>query len=202
MGNTRKTPLGGFDAIDRLDQAPSSGRQKTHEIDANYGSGHSSSGTYARVTAPDVVRLPAHVPTLPAPTPLIRARPVRRSLSAWDFESNADLPPSSSLSGALLDLAREVHDGLADDGAIEVLDQAPALTDDELEAILGGGDRVLHRAGRAADIVRLGLEPREAFMLALVDGASSVEELADVSGLGRSIALQVLVALQRGGALR
>jgi DNA-binding IclR family transcriptional regulator len=39
-------------------------------------------------------------------------------------------------------------------------------------------------------------------MLALVDGASSVEELADISGLGRSTTLQVLVALQRGGALR
>jgi hypothetical protein len=202
MGNARKTPLGGFDAIDWLDQAPPSGRQKTHEIDTHYGSGHSSSGTYARVTIPDGLPRAAHVPTLPAPTPVLRARPIRRALSAWDFDSNADLPPSSSLSGALLDLAREVDDGLVDDGAIEVLDQAPALTDDELEAILGGGGRVLRRVGRAADIVRLGLEPREAFMLALVDGASSVEELADVSGLGRSVALQVLVALQRGGALR
>jgi hypothetical protein len=130
-------------------------------------------------------------------------RPVRRALRAWDFEVGADLAPSSSLSGALLDLARaSLDDGLADDGAIEILDQSPALTDDELEAILGGRDRILHRVGRAADIVRLGLEPREAFMLALVDGASSVEELADISGLGRSTTLQVLVALQRGGALR
>jgi hypothetical protein len=203
MVNARKTPLGGFDAIDWMDQAPSSGRQKTHEIDALFGSAHASSGTYPRVTMPDVARRPAHVPTLPAPTPLLRARPARRAVMSWDFDEAADLP-SSSLSGALLDLAREALDhGLADDdGAIEILDQAPALADDELEAILGGTDRVLRRVGRAADIVRLGLEPREAFMLALVDGASTVEELADISGFGRSAALQVLVALQRGGALR
>jgi hypothetical protein len=202
MGNARKTPLGGFDAIDWLDQAPSSGRQKTHEIDAHYGSSHSSSGTYPRVSVPDIAPRPAHIPTLPAPVPWVplRARPLRRALSDWDFEVPADSSPSSSLSDALLDLARTVSGD--DDGAIEVLDQAPSLTDEELEAILGGGDRVLCRVGRAADIVRLGLEPREAFMLALIDGTTSIDELADLSGLGRSTTLQVLVALQRGGAVR
>ena len=63
-------------------------------------------------------------------------------------------------------------------------------------AILLGPDRVPRHGNATAD-----LEPRSAFLLSRIDGAMTVEDVLDVSGMPRLEALRTLALLARRGAI-
>ncbi|MEZ4337132.1 MAG: hypothetical protein R3B82_10935 [Sandaracinaceae bacterium] len=67
---------------------------------------------------------------------------------------------------------------------------------------LGSLDRVPHRAVADAEVRWLGLDHRDGFVLAQVDGVHSVEEIIDVSGMSRLEVLKTLVELLEVGAIR
>ncbi|HEX6839825.1 MAG TPA: hypothetical protein VF334_24790, partial [Polyangia bacterium] len=63
-------------------------------------------------------------------------------------------------------------------------------------AMLGGADRVPKHGKAVGD-----LEPRSAFLLSRIDGAMTVEDVLDVSGMPRLEALRVMALLVRRGAV-
>jgi hypothetical protein len=63
-------------------------------------------------------------------------------------------------------------------------------------ALLGGADRVPVHGKAMGD-----LEPRSAFLLSRIDGAMTVEDVLDVSGMPRLEALRVMALLVRRGAV-
>lgn len=174
----------------------SGARRITHEIDTDYGTGRTPSAVFSRPSVEGLEPRPSHVPTLPAPMLTSPPRPARtksatrRAIAAWEFEAE----------GAPSWLGSHVE------GLIETLNDAPsvaesALSDEELVAIaieaLGG----LHRVPRVALADRavsgLKLSRREAFVLSLVDGISTVENIVDMSAMPELEALGVLIELCR-----
>ncbi len=67
---------------------------------------------------------------------------------------------------------------------------------------LGGVARVLRVAVDGSEVRWLGLDHRAGFIMSRVDGASTVEELVDLSGMARHEALKILVELLDAGALK
>jgi hypothetical protein len=67
---------------------------------------------------------------------------------------------------------------------------------------LGGAMRVPRVAVDGSEVRWLGLDHRAGFLLSRVDGASTIEELVDLSGMARHEALKVLVELMDAGALK
>ncbi len=63
-------------------------------------------------------------------------------------------------------------------------------------AILGGAERVPVHGNAMGD-----LDPRAAFLLSRIDGAMTVEDVLDVSGMPRLEALRVMALLVRRGAV-
>jgi hypothetical protein len=53
-----------------------------------------------------------------------------------------------------------------------------------------------------ARLASLALDPKAAFVLSRIDGASSVEDVIDVSGLSRSDTLKILHELLTSGVIR
>jgi hypothetical protein len=68
-------------------------------------------------------------------------------------------------------------------------------------ARLGGAGAVLGAKVAGAEVRWLGLDHREGFLLSLVDGCTSVEEIVDLSGMPRHEALRLLAELLEGGAV-
>jgi len=64
------------------------------------------------------------------------------------------------------------------------------------ETSLGSLQKVPHHGQAVAD-----LEPRQAFLLSRLDGMSTIEDLLDVSGMGRLEALRVLALLVKRGVV-
>jgi len=79
---------------------------------------------------------------------------------------------------------------------------APVETEDALLARLGGPRKIPKVAVATAKVVALGLDHRAGFVLSLVDGGSSVEDLLDVSGMPRRDALRILCDLVERGAIK
>jgi hypothetical protein len=67
---------------------------------------------------------------------------------------------------------------------------------------LGGANRVPLVAVEGSEVRWLGLDHRAGFLLSRVDGASSIDELVDLSGMARHEALKILVELMDAGALK
>jgi hypothetical protein len=67
---------------------------------------------------------------------------------------------------------------------------------------LGGAARVPLVAVDGSEVRWLGLDHRAGFLLSHVDGASTIEELVDLSGMARHEALKILVELMDAGALK
>ncbi len=67
---------------------------------------------------------------------------------------------------------------------------------------LGPMDRVPAPAVAGAEVRWLGLDHRDGFVLAQVDGAHTLEEIVDVSGMPRLAVLKTLVELLEMGAIR
>jgi DNA-binding CsgD family transcriptional regulator len=55
------------------------------------------------------------------------------------------------------------------------------------------------RAARGPDVAKAPLDPREAFVLSLVDGSMTAAEIADISGMSQA---DVLKTLQKLASLR
>ena len=66
---------------------------------------------------------------------------------------------------------------------------------------LGGATRVPRVAVDGAEVRWLGLDHRAGFLLSRVDGASTIDELVDLSGMACHEALKILVELLDAGAL-
>jgi hypothetical protein len=69
-------------------------------------------------------------------------------------------------------------------------------------AALGGVGGVPCLAIEPAQVVELPLGPQAAFVLSRIDGASSVEDVIDMSGFGRDETLRVLHDLLEQGVIR
>jgi hypothetical protein len=67
---------------------------------------------------------------------------------------------------------------------------------------LGGSGRVPRVAVDGSEVRWLGLDHRAGFLLSRVDGASTIDELVDLSGMARHEALKILVELMDAGALK
>lgn len=68
-------------------------------------------------------------------------------------------------------------------------------------ARLGPAGSLLRIAVPLTDIRWMTLDHRAGFVLSLVDGASTVDELLDICGMPRLDALRILVELREKGAL-
>ncbi len=68
-------------------------------------------------------------------------------------------------------------------------------------ARLGGLDSILGLKVEGAEVRWLGLDHRAGFLLSLVDGTTTVEEVVDLSGMPRHEALRLLAELLDGGAV-
>jgi hypothetical protein len=87
-------------------------------------------------------------------------------------------------------------------GIVEVIEPARPLLARVFAAYVGplGGVPVL--APRAAEIARALLGPRERALIGRIDGARTLEELFDGSGVGSTDALRIAARLIRAGAVR
>jgi predicted Rossmann fold nucleotide-binding protein DprA/Smf involved in DNA uptake len=72
----------------------------------------------------------------------------------------------------------------------------------EIQALSLASTIVTPRRTDKLDIKSAPLEPREAFLLELVDGRSSADDLADLTGMTRAEVLTALRRLERLGFLR
>jgi hypothetical protein len=68
-------------------------------------------------------------------------------------------------------------------------------------ARLGGPTSVLGLKVAGAEVRWLGLDHRAGFLLSLVDGTTTVDEIVDLSGMPRHEALRLLAELRDGGAI-
>jgi hypothetical protein len=87
-------------------------------------------------------------------------------------------------------------------GIVEVIEPARPLLARVFAAYVGplGGVPVL--APRAAEIARVRLGPRERALITRINGARTLEELFDGSGVGSTDALRIAARLIRAGAVR
>lgn len=135
--------------------------------------------------------------------------------------AEAGIAPWRQRAAALIDLARAALDEgdltaavNAAEGALHEADQAPPpgivevieparpLLARVFAAYVGplGGVPVL--APRAAEIARVRLGPRERALVGRINGARTLEELFDGSGVGSTDALRIAARLIRAGAVR
>jgi len=77
-----------------------------------------------------------------------------------------------------------------------------ALLDQTYLAALGGPATVPSLAVAPPRVIELSLGPQVAFVLSCVDGASSVEDVLDISGLARLETLRILYDLLQDGVIR
>lgn len=189
--------------LEALLEAPSnvSGtRRITHEIDTGYGAGRSSGSSIHPRAAPErLERRPAQVPTWRAPTtveapPSSRQRPkLRKTLDISSFER-----PSSQACwlGTHLEALIELEALPNDNAVIEKKALSPEEELDVMIETLGGLERVPQSRVRPGTLLKLKLAPSEAFILSLVDGRATLDEIVDMSGLPELEALLVLIELR------
>jgi hypothetical protein len=74
--------------------------------------------------------------------------------------------------------------------------------DDTQLAALGGRGSAPQIAIPPSQLAALQIEARAGFVLSLIDGRSSVDELVDISGLSRSETIRILHGLLKRGVIR
>lgn len=111
-------------------------------------------------------------------------------------------PPPPSANGSSPSMMRSMASILA--SAAPSAPSAPITNLPEIEPIdeLGGMSAVLSTVANSAAIRTLDLDHRAGFLLSLVDGFSSVEDLLDVANLPTDQCLALLVDLKRRGLIR
>lgn len=118
------------------------------------------------------------------------------------FAPPAPPPPPSALNNNTPSMLRSMASILA--SAAPSAPSAPITNLPEIEPIdeLGGMSAVLSTVANSAAIRTLDLDHRAGFLLSLVDGFSSVEDLLDVANLPTDQCLGLLVDLKRRGLIR
>jgi hypothetical protein len=74
--------------------------------------------------------------------------------------------------------------------------------DDTQLAALGGAASVPHLAVPLPRVAALRLDAKAGFLLSLVDGASSVDDIVDISGVSRSETIRILHGLLKKAVIR
>jgi hypothetical protein len=74
--------------------------------------------------------------------------------------------------------------------------QSAVDTDDLAVAVARPSPSSRPRAARGSDVAKAPLDPREAFVLSLVDGSMTAAEIADVSGMSQADVIKTLQKLQ------
>jgi hypothetical protein len=126
----------------------------------------------------------APMPSVSEESPLERAR---------RLHIEGEFDRALLLATAVLDREPGHHEATKISGACR-----RALERECLEA-MGGGDVVLRPAVTAQESKRFPLDSTSAFLLSLIDGATRVEELLDISGMPRLFALRQLRDLLEKG---
>jgi len=159
--------------------------------------------------------------TLPPPGRPRSDHPPVGSLPPESAESLRLISRARSVAPPPLDLAGEMHDRFAlgdftgalrsaelllgQDASDSEAAQVAATARERLVAFhlarLGGLQAVLGLKVAGAEVRWLGLDHRAGFLLSLVDGTTTVEEVVDLSGMPRHEALRLLAELLDGGAV-
>ncbi|MBX3270246.1 MAG: hypothetical protein KF729_08290 [Sandaracinaceae bacterium] len=144
---------------------------------------------------------PANLPAFGDALALVDHRPRPAALGATPLTEMADRFALGDFTAALR-LAELV---LGADPDNEEAQQTARVSRDKLAQLYGSRLGSLHRVPRRtvadADVRWLGLDHRDGFVLSQVDGAHSVEELIDVTGMPRLEVLKTLVELVEMGAI-
>ncbi len=159
--------------------------------------------------------------TLPPPGRPRSDHPPLGSMPPESAESLRLISRARSVAPPPLDLAGEMHDRFAlgdftgalrsaelllgQDASDPEAAQVAATARERLVAFhlarLGGPEAVLGLRVAGAEVRWLGLDHRAGFLLSLVDGTTTVEEVVDLSGMPRHEALRLLAELLDGGAI-
>jgi len=164
--------------------------------------------------------MPTEPPEAPAPTP---AYPTTLAPPGDNLQGKTDidqivpvtLPPSEDNSRPRM----KDHYAIGDfSGALEIAESLLAADPSDLEAQryatscrdvltqmylsrLGGLDQVINVVLPPEELRWLNLDHRAGFLLSLVDGVSTVEEILDISGMSRLDALRILATLREQRAI-
>jgi hypothetical protein len=163
--------------------------------------------------APRTLSADYHVPA-PPPPPAHSVAPDRRSKPAIDVAARrierANRARALIAAGQYVD-AQDIIELLrasGDDGLADELDRECALlqesaSDGDLDPVteLGGMGAVLTVTANSSAIRTMNLDHRAGFLLSMIDGVSSVEDLCDVSNMSMSETLSLLVDLKRRSLL-
>jgi hypothetical protein len=167
----------------------------------------------AGASAPRTLSAGYHVPA-PPPPPAHSAPPDRRLKPAIDVAARrierANRARALIAAGQFLD-AQDIIELLrasGDDGLAQELDRECALlqesaADGELDPVteLGGMGAVLTVTANSSALRTMNLDHRAGFLLSMIDGVSSVEDLCDVSNMSMAETLSLLVDLKRRSLL-
>jgi len=168
----------------------------------------------------DAYLMPTDAPEAAAPTP---AYPTTMAPPQDDLHAKTDveqigpatLPPHEDNSRPLMKDRYAMGDFT---GALEIAESLLAADASDLEAQryatscrdvltqmylsrLGGLDQVINVVLPAEELRWLNLDHRAGFLLSLVDGFSTIEELLDISGMSRLDALKILSTLREQRAI-
>ncbi|HEX2731734.1 MAG TPA: hypothetical protein VHM70_09020 [Polyangiaceae bacterium] len=127
--------------------------------------------------------------------------PELESLEPGPNDSLADLYAVGNFSGALEIAEKRLQVNADDDEALRYLDECRRTLIRMYSARLAPLDRAVQLAVAPGEIRWLTLDHRAGFLISHVDGASTVEDLLDISGMPRLDALRILVELVSRGVV-
>lgn len=118
-----------------------------------------------------------------------------------DFLESGSIPPAPSVPVFELDVDLPSYDVDESSGVVSwnVSEPVAARTSPAPAAIEGTAVPVIVISG--ANLAALPLDHRAGFILSLVDGASTVDEILDVSGMPATEAREILIHLARRGVI-
>lgn len=162
----------------------------------------------AELPLPPQVMLPTYVPATPSASPREPSQFPRVDVNARRIE-RAERVRSLIAEGAFADALDliELLRASANDGLAEQLDAECALAQQaqppppsiDYETELGGLSATLTVVAQSAVIRTMDLDHRAGYLLSLIDGVSTVEDIIDVASMPREQTLALLVDLKQRG---
>lgn len=198
------------DASDELPSSASGARHITLEIDQEYGSNQRLSSSSYPAANLDDGPAPSRVPTWPELTldaPTLSSRITRVALDDATLQAEQDLAAVRACVvrgdyAAAIEFGEVLLEEHPESAALrEAVETAHELQLHEWIVTLGGMHHVPRLRASAEELTSLPLDPREAFVLSLVDGAATIEEIIDMAGMTEDEVLGDLAALAKQGVL-